>query len=86
MSSENTLLDNPAFVTNRDPKGMYALAVGFPEQCRAALRIAETTPISLDADGGATGGAHRARRIGGRGRLCPGALRGPGEGAVQREP
>ncbi len=51
MSSVSALLDNPAFVTSRDPKGMYALAVGFPEQCRAALRIAESTPIGLDADG-----------------------------------
>ncbi len=51
MSSVNALLDNPAFVTSRDPKGMYALAVGFPAQCRAALRIAEATPISLDATG-----------------------------------
>jgi glucose/mannose-6-phosphate isomerase len=51
MSSAGALLDNPAFVTSRDPKGMYALALGFPEQCRAALRIAEATPISLDATG-----------------------------------
>ena len=51
MSSDGTQLDHPTFVTRRDPKGMYALAVGFPEQCRAALRIAESTPISLVADG-----------------------------------
>jgi len=51
MSSLNALLDNPATVTSRDPKGMYALALGFPEQCRAALRIAESTPIGLNATG-----------------------------------
>ena len=51
MPSEGALLDNPSFVTRRDPKGMYALAVDFPQQCRAALRIAESTPISLAADG-----------------------------------
>lgn len=44
-------LDDPSFVTRRDPKGMYALAMGFPEQCRAALRIAESTPISLSGEG-----------------------------------
>lgn len=51
MSAEGNELDHPAFVTKRDPKGMYALAVGFPEQCRKALRIAESTPIAL-APGG----------------------------------
>jgi glucose/mannose-6-phosphate isomerase len=40
-------LDNPSFVSRRDAKGMYALAVGFPEQCRAALRIAENTPVLM---------------------------------------
>lgn len=51
MSSAPDLLDTPSFVTARDPKGMYSFALGFPEQCRAALRIAEATPISLDAAG-----------------------------------
>jgi glucose/mannose-6-phosphate isomerase len=51
MSAADTLLDNPSFVTSRDPKGMYALATGFPEQCRAALRIAEGAPIGLEASG-----------------------------------
>jgi glucose/mannose-6-phosphate isomerase len=51
MTAAGDSLDNPSFVSRRDPKGMYALAVGFPEQCRAALRIAETTPIST-APGG----------------------------------
>jgi len=51
MSVEGNALDTASFVTRRDPKGMYALAVGFPEQCRAALRIAESTPVALAADG-----------------------------------
>jgi glucose/mannose-6-phosphate isomerase len=44
-------MDQPTFVTARDPTGMYDLAIGFPEQCRAALRIAESTPVELDATG-----------------------------------
>lgn len=51
MTDTAARLDNPAFVTSRDPKGMYGLAIGFPEQCRAALRIAEATPVELDARG-----------------------------------
>src|SRR5690349_1073727 len=38
------VLDDPGFVTRLDPKGMYALTLGFPAQCREALRI------SLSAD------------------------------------
>ena len=51
MPSDGTALDHPSFVTRRDPKGMYALAVGFPEQCRVALLIADETPIPLTAEG-----------------------------------
>ncbi len=51
MSSAAATLDDPSFVTNRDPKGMYALAVGFPGQCRAALSIADAAPVKLDATG-----------------------------------
>lgn len=51
MPDHASQLDTPSFVTSRDPKGMYALAAGFPEQCRAALRIAESTSITLAADG-----------------------------------
>ncbi len=51
MSAAGTLLDQPVFVTRRDPKGMYPLAIEFPEQCRAALRIADATPVALDASG-----------------------------------
>lgn len=49
MSVTRSPLDDASFVTQRDPKGMYALAVGFPEQCRAALRIAEAARIDLPA-------------------------------------
>ena len=51
MTAAATLLDHPEFVTSRDPKGMYALAIGFPEQCRAALRIAGSASVSLNASG-----------------------------------
>ena len=51
MTAAPALLDNPSFVTSRDPKGMYALAVGFPDQCRSALRIAESTPVALNSAG-----------------------------------
>ncbi|MCU0621857.1 MAG: bifunctional phosphoglucose/phosphomannose isomerase [Gemmatimonadales bacterium] len=43
-------LDQPATIRARDPRGMYDLALGFPEQCRAALRLAEATPLP-PADG-----------------------------------
>ena len=48
MPAARALLDDPAFVSRLDPRGMYAFAVGFPEQCRAALEIAESTPIATD--------------------------------------
>ena len=39
------LLDDPGFVTRLDPKGMYTLAVGFPDQCRLALSIAQAVEL-----------------------------------------
>jgi glucose/mannose-6-phosphate isomerase len=51
MPAARALLDDPAFVTRLDPKGMYRLARGFPDQCRAALGIAEGTPLAVDAGG-----------------------------------
>lgn len=39
------LLDEPGFVTRLDPKGMFRLTVAFPDQCREALRIAQSVAI-----------------------------------------
>lgn len=38
-------LDDPGFVLRNDPKGMYALTVDFPGQCRKALDIAQAAPL-----------------------------------------
>ena len=38
-------LDDRAFVTRLDPKGMYDLTVAFPDQCRRALEIAQSVSI-----------------------------------------
>jgi glucose/mannose-6-phosphate isomerase len=38
-------LDDPGFVLRNDPKGMYALTVDFPGQCRRALEIAQAAPL-----------------------------------------
>ena len=43
-------LDDPSFSTRLDPRGIYDLAVGFPSQCREALRIAEAATIPLARD------------------------------------
>jgi glucose/mannose-6-phosphate isomerase len=51
MSDALATLDNPASVTRRDPKGMYALAMGFPDQCRTARRIAEEAGLPRDGQG-----------------------------------
>lgn len=40
-------LDDLSFITKLDPKGMYALTTGFPNQCRRALEIAQATEIPL---------------------------------------
>jgi glucose/mannose-6-phosphate isomerase len=39
------VLDDPGFVTRLDPKGMYALTEGFPNQCRTALSIALSADV-----------------------------------------
>jgi glucose/mannose-6-phosphate isomerase len=39
------VLDDPGFVTRLDPKGMYRLTEGFPDQCRQALSIARAVEI-----------------------------------------
>jgi glucose/mannose-6-phosphate isomerase len=39
------VLDDPGFVTRLDPKGMYALAEAFPNQCRRALEIAQAAAL-----------------------------------------
>lgn len=41
------VLDNPSFVTELDPKGMYGLAIGLADQCRRALKIARDTDVFL---------------------------------------
>lgn len=38
-------LDDPGFVTRLDPKGMYRLTLGFPDQCRRALEISLAAPL-----------------------------------------
>ncbi|MEQ1933934.1 MAG: bifunctional phosphoglucose/phosphomannose isomerase, partial [Fimbriimonadaceae bacterium] len=38
-------LDDSAFVTELDPKGMYALTCDFPNQCRRALEIFRAKPV-----------------------------------------
>jgi glucose/mannose-6-phosphate isomerase len=38
-------LDDLAFVSRNDPKGMLGLTEAFPSQCRRALEIAETTEL-----------------------------------------
>lgn len=40
------LLDEPAYVTRLDPKGMLRLTDEFPEQCARALEIARTAAIA----------------------------------------
>jgi glucose/mannose-6-phosphate isomerase len=40
-------LDDRAFVLRLDPKGMYDLAVDFPDQCRRALEIARKSDVSF---------------------------------------
>lgn len=42
-------LDQKEFVLRNDPKGMYALTVQFPNQCRQALEIAEAAELELPA-------------------------------------
>ena len=44
-------LDDPAFSSRLDPRGIYDLAVGFPGQCLEALRIAEAAPIPFSGEG-----------------------------------
>lgn len=44
-------LDDAARVHAHDPTGMYRLALGFPEQCREALRLAEATPLPMSGSG-----------------------------------
>lgn len=41
------VLDNAAFVTELDPKGMFGLALDLADQCRRALKIARDTDIFL---------------------------------------
>ncbi len=38
-------LDDSAFVTRLDPKGMYGLTATFPDQCAKALEIARSAPV-----------------------------------------
>ncbi|MEQ1823773.1 MAG: bifunctional phosphoglucose/phosphomannose isomerase [Fimbriimonadaceae bacterium] len=38
-------LDDQAFITELDPKGMYALTCDFPNQCRRALEIFQARPV-----------------------------------------
>ena len=40
-------LDEPGFVTRLDPKGIYGLALGFPDQCREARRIADEAVVPI---------------------------------------
>ncbi len=40
-------LDDSAFVTQLDPKGMYALTCDFPNQCRRALSIFRANPVAF---------------------------------------
>jgi glucose/mannose-6-phosphate isomerase len=40
-------LDDPGFVVRLDPKGMYALTAGFPDQCVAALAAADDAGVEL---------------------------------------
>ncbi len=51
MSQSARLLDDPATVHQRDPRGMYGLAMGFPDQCRKALEIAESSPLPREERG-----------------------------------
>ena len=51
MANPDLHLDQPGFVTRNDPRGMYDLATGFPEQLRAALRIAEAATLPVPAEG-----------------------------------
>lgn len=51
MTQSTSLLDDPATVHQRDPKGMYRLAMGFPDQCRSALEIAESSPLPREERG-----------------------------------
>jgi glucose/mannose-6-phosphate isomerase len=44
-------LDDPDFSTRLDPRGIYDLTVGFPEQCREALRLAESAAIPFSGEG-----------------------------------
>jgi len=66
-------LDDRAFVTRNDPKGMLALTEGFPAQCRRALQIADAAGLSaletrpgltmLTGLGGSAAGGDFARAI-----------------------
>jgi len=44
-------LDDPAFSSRLDQHGIYKLAIGFPGQCREALRIAEAADIPFAGEG-----------------------------------
>jgi glucose/mannose-6-phosphate isomerase len=44
-------LDDPSFSTRLDPRGIYDLAVGFPDQCREALRIADAATFPFSGEG-----------------------------------
>ena len=67
------VLDDPGFVTRLDPKGMYQLTLGFPDQCRQALAIAravdvgelQTRPgvVILAGMGGSAAGGDLARAL-----------------------
>jgi glucose/mannose-6-phosphate isomerase len=39
-------LDDPAFVTRLDPKGMLGLTASFPEQCRKALALTDELALA----------------------------------------
>lgn len=45
------LLDDPHVLSRRDPKGMYTLTLGFPDQCRSALGIAGEAELPSDGSG-----------------------------------
>jgi glucose/mannose-6-phosphate isomerase len=44
-------LDDAAFVARHDPKNLYELTLGFPNQCRQALEISHAVPLSDDLKG-----------------------------------
>lgn len=51
MAATGSMLDQPDAIHRRDPKGMYGLTVGFPDQCLKALRIAESAPLPREERG-----------------------------------